>query len=120
MDFTVFLILKDKHTLDRSTICNALMEVFSSVQWRFEVVLIAIASQGTPSCEPSASAQPAVHYNELVGLHDAYGSLLAVYHQVVQSLVSHGDSAAHILPHHEQLQQALVGHQKPPEVLSGF
>lgn len=48
MDFTVFLILKDKHTLDRSTICNAPMEVFSSVQWRFEVVLIAIASQGTP------------------------------------------------------------------------
>lgn len=48
MDFTVFLILKDKHTLDRSTICNALMEVFSSVQWRFEVVLTAIAFQGTP------------------------------------------------------------------------
>lgn len=34
--------------------------------------------------------------------------------------VSHVDSVAHILPHHEQLQPALVGHQKPPEVLSGF
>lgn len=38
------------------------------------------------SCEPSASAQPAVHCNELVGPRDACGSLLAVYHQVVQSL----------------------------------
>lgn len=41
-------------------------------------------------------------------------------HTSVLLTVSRGDSAAHILPHHEQLQQALVGHQKPPEVLSGF
>lgn len=41
-------------------------------------------------------------------------------HTSIFLTVSHGDSAAHILPHHEQLQQALVGHQKPPEVLSGF
>lgn len=41
-------------------------------------------------------------------------------HTSILLTVSRGDSAAHILPHHEQPQQALVGHQKPPEVLSGF